>query len=196
MPGCGLLRRQICLVAQAPGRSRVVDRRFVFGDAEREKFRTSMRMYENFSGCRVLSYCVMSNHFHILPEVHCEAVEHQRRAGCGARGTRGLRCDCRGVKWRAFHDINLMSIDHKPFAASNRPAADCGLAGPIAPTHMTAATRPILTPPRVRRRASVRRRRGRPGRIGSSGTRTHGRGRCFPADRRCNGCGRDRVDRH
>jgi REP element-mobilizing transposase RayT len=28
-----------------------------------------MRMYENFSGCRVLSYCFMSNHFHILLEV-------------------------------------------------------------------------------------------------------------------------------
>jgi REP element-mobilizing transposase RayT len=28
-----------------------------------------MRMYENFSDCRVLSYCVMSNHFHILLEV-------------------------------------------------------------------------------------------------------------------------------
>ena len=28
-----------------------------------------MRMYENFSGCRVLSYCLMSNHFHILLEV-------------------------------------------------------------------------------------------------------------------------------
>jgi REP element-mobilizing transposase RayT len=28
-----------------------------------------MRMMENFSGCRVLSYCVMSNHFHILLEV-------------------------------------------------------------------------------------------------------------------------------
>ena len=28
-----------------------------------------MRMYENFSGCRVLSYCVMSNHFHLLLEV-------------------------------------------------------------------------------------------------------------------------------
>lgn len=49
--------------------SRVVDRRFVFGDAEREKFRTFMRMQENFSGCRVLSYCIMSNHFHILLEV-------------------------------------------------------------------------------------------------------------------------------
>jgi putative transposase len=47
----------------------VVDRRFVFGDAEREHFRMFMRMQENFSGCRVLSYCVMSNHFHILLEV-------------------------------------------------------------------------------------------------------------------------------
>jgi len=49
--------------------SRVVDRRFVFGDEEREKFRVFMRMQENFSGCRVLSYCIMSNHFHILLEV-------------------------------------------------------------------------------------------------------------------------------
>ncbi len=49
--------------------SRVVDRRFVFGDTEREHFRMFMRMYENFSGCRVLSYCVMSNHFHLLLEV-------------------------------------------------------------------------------------------------------------------------------
>jgi REP element-mobilizing transposase RayT len=49
--------------------SRVVDRRFVLDEAEREHFRTFMRMQENFSGCRVLSYCVMSNHFHILLEV-------------------------------------------------------------------------------------------------------------------------------
>lgn len=49
--------------------SRVVDRRFVFGEDEREKFRTFLRMYENFSGCRALAYCVMSNHFHLLLEV-------------------------------------------------------------------------------------------------------------------------------
>ena len=49
--------------------SRVVDRRFVFGDDEREHFRMFMRMQENFSGCRVLSYCIMSNHFHLLLEV-------------------------------------------------------------------------------------------------------------------------------
>ena len=52
-----------------PWRSRVVDRQFVFGDEEREKFRVFMRMQENFSGCRVLSYCIMSNHFHLLLEV-------------------------------------------------------------------------------------------------------------------------------
>ena len=49
--------------------SRVVDRRFVFTERECEAFRMFMRMYENFSGCRVLSYCVMSNHFHLLLEV-------------------------------------------------------------------------------------------------------------------------------
>jgi hypothetical protein len=49
--------------------SRVVDRNFVLGDDEREVFRMFMRMYENFSGCKVLSYCLMSNHFHILLEV-------------------------------------------------------------------------------------------------------------------------------
>ena len=49
--------------------SRVVDRRFVLGTGEKEKFRTYMRMQENFSGCRVLTYCVLSNHFYILLEV-------------------------------------------------------------------------------------------------------------------------------
>ena len=49
--------------------SRVVDRRFVLGAREKEKFRTLMRMYEKFSGCRVTSYCLMDNHFHLLLEV-------------------------------------------------------------------------------------------------------------------------------
>jgi hypothetical protein len=47
----------------------VLDRRFAFGDDEREHFRMFMRMQENFSGSRVLSYCMMSNNFHILLEV-------------------------------------------------------------------------------------------------------------------------------
>jgi REP element-mobilizing transposase RayT len=49
--------------------SRVVDRRFAFTADDKEQFRTYMRMMENFSGCRVLAYCLMCNHFHILLEV-------------------------------------------------------------------------------------------------------------------------------
>ena len=49
--------------------SRVVDRQFVLGDEEKEQFVAYMRMYEAFSQVRVLDYCVMSNHFHILLEV-------------------------------------------------------------------------------------------------------------------------------
>ena len=49
--------------------TRVVDRRLAFGQAEKEQFRTYLRMYENFSGCRVLAFCLMCNHVHILLEV-------------------------------------------------------------------------------------------------------------------------------
>jgi REP element-mobilizing transposase RayT len=47
----------------------VVDKRFAFEPDDKEQFRIYMRMMENFSGCRVLSYCVMCSHFHILLEV-------------------------------------------------------------------------------------------------------------------------------
>ncbi|MEO7098611.1 MAG: transposase [Luteolibacter sp.] len=49
--------------------SRVVDRRFAFGAEEKEKFRALMRLQEKFAGCRVVSYCLMCNHFHLLLEV-------------------------------------------------------------------------------------------------------------------------------
>ena len=49
--------------------SRVVDRRFIFGDAEKEMFVQFLREYEQFCGVQVLTFCVMSNHFHVLVEV-------------------------------------------------------------------------------------------------------------------------------
>ena len=49
--------------------SRVVDRKLVFGPAEKEKFRTFLRMQEHFTGCRAVAYCLMSNHIHLLLEV-------------------------------------------------------------------------------------------------------------------------------
>jgi hypothetical protein len=49
--------------------SRVVNREFVFQSTEKEHLRMFMRMYEVFTGNRVLAYCFMSNHIHLLLEV-------------------------------------------------------------------------------------------------------------------------------
>lgn len=49
--------------------SRVVDKRKVFEGADKEVFRKIMRNLERFMGVRVVTYCVMSNHFHLLVEV-------------------------------------------------------------------------------------------------------------------------------
>jgi hypothetical protein len=51
--------------------SRVVEGRFIFqtsghGSAEAERFVQLMRCLEAFSGIRVLTYVLMSNHFHLL----------------------------------------------------------------------------------------------------------------------------------
>ncbi len=57
--------------------TRVVDRQFVLEADEKEQLRVLLRMYERFSGCRILSYCLMSNHLHVLLEVPpgCEKGE-------------------------------------------------------------------------------------------------------------------------
>lgn len=49
--------------------SRVVNREFVLGEEEKEVFVKMMREYERFCGVRVVTFCVMSNHFHLLLEV-------------------------------------------------------------------------------------------------------------------------------
>jgi putative transposase len=49
--------------------SRVVDRRKVFEAKDKEIFRKILRNQEAFSGVRIVTYCLMSNHFHLLLEV-------------------------------------------------------------------------------------------------------------------------------
>ena len=43
--------------------SRVIEQRFIMGEREREYFVNLMRKLAEFSGLRILTYCVMSNHF-------------------------------------------------------------------------------------------------------------------------------------
>ncbi|MDF1824651.1 MAG: transposase [Verrucomicrobiales bacterium] len=49
--------------------SRVVDRRMIFEAGDKEVFRNIMRSLEAFTGVRVVTYCLMTNHFHLLLDV-------------------------------------------------------------------------------------------------------------------------------
>ena len=53
--------------------SRVVDRRKVFGDAEKRRFRELLLAYAEFSGISVVAWCIMGNHFHLLLNVPAKA---------------------------------------------------------------------------------------------------------------------------
>ncbi|NIP96204.1 MAG: chemotaxis protein CheW [Akkermansiaceae bacterium] len=79
--------------------SRVVDRQFFFGDVEKEQFVRYMRIYERFCQVRVLAFCVMSNHFHILLEVPARP-EDRGKSWSDARFLEHLRCLYSGAKLR------------------------------------------------------------------------------------------------
>lgn len=49
--------------------SRFVLKSYLMNAAEKEYMRATMRKYEAFCGVRVLTYCLMSNHIHLLVEV-------------------------------------------------------------------------------------------------------------------------------
>ncbi len=49
--------------------SRIIERRFYLGDEEKEMFRDMMERAAAFSGVKILTFCIMSNHFHLLIEV-------------------------------------------------------------------------------------------------------------------------------
>ena len=60
--------------------SRVVDRQFVLKEEEKDKLVEYMRIYERFGGLRVISYCIMSNHFHILVEGRKKVCPLEKKA--------------------------------------------------------------------------------------------------------------------
>lgn len=67
-------RARVRVLEEGPGGfyhclSRVVDRRFLFQEAEREHFVALLRECEAFCEVRVLTFCVLSNHFHLLLDV-------------------------------------------------------------------------------------------------------------------------------
>ena len=64
--------------------SRIIHRRRLLGDAERDVWVSALRRVADFSGVEVITYCVLQNHFHILVRVDeaakgCDDAELVRR---------------------------------------------------------------------------------------------------------------------
>jgi REP element-mobilizing transposase RayT len=105
--------------------TRVVERRLAFGQEEKEQLRTYMRMQENFTGCRVLSYCLMCNHVHLLLEVPPLAAgglsdeELLKRLGCiygeaeVAEVAKELREARQKVRAGVAHEISVTRIHER-----------------------------------------------------------------------------------
>ncbi len=84
--------------------SRVVNRERVLGREEKERFVELMRLYERFCRVRVLSFAVMSNHFHLLLEVPArpkERVSDEQLLGhLGCLYSKG---QVKGIRWELEH---------------------------------------------------------------------------------------------
>lgn len=49
--------------------SRIIQRQMLLGDVEKERFRSLLRQLEDFCGVQILTYSIMTNHFHLLVKV-------------------------------------------------------------------------------------------------------------------------------
>jgi len=76
--------------------SRTIDCQFLLGEVEREAFVRLMRKVEAFTGVRVITYAVLSNHFHILlaenePETLSDAALLDRLGAYYGRDSKTFR---------------------------------------------------------------------------------------------------------
>ena len=65
--------------------SRIYDRRYLLDDEAKEFFIKTVRAYEDVLGVEVLTWCVMSNHFHLVVR-----VPHQPEGFDGKRQAKHL----------------------------------------------------------------------------------------------------------
>lgn len=92
--------------------SRIVDRRFIFGDAEKEHFVALMRKLEGFLGLRVVTYVVMCNHFHLL----IEEPDEETRAG--------LDRETLLKRMPIIYDANAVRTLHEMLERADRSGSD------------------------------------------------------------------------
>ena len=101
--------------------SRVVDRRMVLGEEEKEYFRGLMRRCEGFCGVRIVTYAIMGNHFHILVQVPVhEPLGEEELLGRlrGLYGREAVReIEVQWAQWRRLGQEGLVAEDQGRYQA-------------------------------------------------------------------------------
>jgi len=92
--------------------TRAVGGELLFGDREKEIMRKQLWRVAGFCGVEVLTYCVMSNHLHILVRVKEEEFvsdeELVRRFGFLYHGEKGRVAACRGILQQGGEDAERL----------------------------------------------------------------------------------------
>ena len=109
--------RKARLVKQSGGiyhiTSRIIEKKFLLNDSEKERFRELMWQLADFSGVSILTHCFMTNHFHLLIEVP-EAPEWigedeiEQRLRSLPSSTSGPRSASEVFR----HGLNVMKANH------------------------------------------------------------------------------------
>ena len=101
--------------------SRVVDRRMIMEDVEREKFYNLMRGCETFAGVNIITYAILSNHFHILLEVpqriEVDEAEIRQRLPAIYDKSQIAQMEAQWQRWREQGLERLVEADMERFRA-------------------------------------------------------------------------------
>src|SRR5262245_43719769 len=92
--------------------SRIVDRRFLLQEPERDQFEKFMDEYAQFCGVTVISHSVMSNHFHLellVPKASATPLSDEEllrriEALSGSPGSKATRQQLEWLRQRGQHD--------------------------------------------------------------------------------------------
>ncbi|NCD32412.1 MAG: hypothetical protein EOL87_03230 [Spartobacteria bacterium] len=100
--------------------SRISGQQMLLGDAEKAHMRQLIRRVEGFTGVNVLTYAVMTNHFHVLlEEPERDAVvddaELERRLACLYREDELAEIHARWALWEAQGAMDALFLDKQRY---------------------------------------------------------------------------------
>lgn len=105
--------------------SRCALQTFLLGPEEKDMFVKMMRRAESFSGVEIVTYCVMSNHFHILVKVPGRRMVSEEELKDRITVLYGeTKANRTFARWNAFREANMNSVVEEEQSAFRRRMYD------------------------------------------------------------------------